>query len=112
MERLRVLMSKLEQIKTFIENIECIKNYKYSQDELNEIINSKREMKIRNEDKSINITLELSLITEEFNSAKQKYIETNEESYAKRMNELLSKIENLSKNGIRKRKGGLRKSRC
>ena len=105
-------MSKLEQIKTFIENIECIKNYKYSQDELNEIINSKREMKIRNEDKSINITLELSLITEEFNSAKQKYIETKEESYAKRMNKLLSKIENLSKNGIRKRKGGLRKSRC
>ncbi len=54
-------------------------------------------MKIGIEDKSIDITLELSLITEKFNSAKQKYIETKDESYAKRMNELLPKIENLSK---------------
>ena len=40
-ERLKVLMPKFEQIKAFIENIECIKNYKYSQEELNEIINRK-----------------------------------------------------------------------
>ena len=53
-------------------------------------------MKIRNKDKSINITLKLSQITEEFNSTKQKYIETKDESYAKRMNKLLQKIENLS----------------
>ena len=97
MERLKVLIPKLEQIKAFMENIESIKNYKYSQEELNEIINRKREIKIRNKDKSINITLELSLITEEFNSAKQKYIETKDESYAKRINELLPKIENLTK---------------
>ena len=54
-------------------------------------------MKIRNKDKSINITLKLSQITEEFNSTKQKYIETKDESYTKRMNELLQKIENLPK---------------
>ena len=54
-------------------------------------------MKIRNNDKSINITLKLSQITEEFNSTKEKYIETKDESYSKRMNELLPKIENLSK---------------
>ena len=36
-------------------------------------------------------------MTEEFNSTKQKYIETKDESYAKIMNELLQKIENLSK---------------
>jgi hypothetical protein len=54
-------------------------------------------MKIRNKDKSINIILKLSQITEEFNSTKQKYIETKDESYAKRLKELLHKIENLSK---------------
>ena len=79
-------MPKLEQIKAFIENIECIKNYKYSQEELNEIINRKREMKIRNKDKSINITLKFSQITEEFNSTKQKYIVTKDGLYAIRMN--------------------------
>ena len=54
-------------------------------------------MKIRIKDKSINIILKLSQITEEFNSTKEKYIETNNESYAKRLKELLHKIENLSK---------------
>ena len=44
--------------------------------DLNEIINRKSEMKIRNNDKSINIILKISQITEEFNSTKQKYIET------------------------------------
>ena len=53
-------------------------------------------MKIRNKDKSINITFKLSQITEEFTFPKQKYIETKDESYAKRMNKLLQKIENLS----------------
>ena len=95
-EALKVIMPILKQIKDFIENIQCIKNYKYSQEVLNEIINPKREMKIRNKDKSINIILKISQITEEFNSTKQKYIETKDESYAKRMNKLLQKIENLS----------------
>jgi hypothetical protein len=67
-------------------------------------------MKIRNNDKSFNITLKISQITEEFNSTKQKYIETKDESYTKRMNELLKKVENLLKFGKRKRKGGLKKA--
>jgi hypothetical protein len=54
-------------------------------------------MKIRNKDKSINITLKISQITEEFNSTKQKYIETKDESYAERMKELFQKIEKFSK---------------
>jgi hypothetical protein len=54
-------------------------------------------MKIRNKDKSINITLKISQITEEFNYTKQRYIETKDESYAKRMNELFQKIEKFSK---------------
>jgi hypothetical protein len=54
-------------------------------------------MKIRNKDKSINITLKISQITEEFNFTKQKYIETKDESYAERMNELFQKIEKFSK---------------
>jgi hypothetical protein len=54
-------------------------------------------MKIRNKDKSINITLEISQITEEFNSTIQKYIKTKDESYAERMNELFKKIEKFLK---------------
>ena len=54
-------------------------------------------MKIRNKDKSINITLKISQIREEFNFTKQKYIETKDESYAERMNELFQKIEKFSK---------------
>jgi hypothetical protein len=54
-------------------------------------------MKIRNKDKSINITLKISQITEEFNSTKQKYIEIKDESYAERIIELFQKIEKFSK---------------
>jgi hypothetical protein len=54
-------------------------------------------MKIRNKDKSINITFKISQIREEFNSTKQKYIETKDESYAERMKELFQKIEKFSK---------------
>ncbi len=72
-------MPILKQIKEFIENFQCIKYYKYSQEKLTEIINPKREMNIRNKDKSINIILKISQITEEFNSTKQKYKETKDE---------------------------------
>ncbi len=67
-------------------------------------------MKIRNKDKSINITLKIRKITEEFNSTKQKYIQTKDESYAERMNELFPKIEKFPKLAKERLFGGLRKS--
>jgi len=97
MEKIKVpRQKKIKHIGALMESIESIKNYKCSQKELNEIINRKREIKIRNKDKSINITHELSFYTQEMNYAYQKYIETKKISYAKRIRELRPLIQNLT----------------
>ena len=97
MEKCKVPLPSIDGLKKCLDNMDKIKNYIYSTEQFQEMINKKREMKIKNQDKKMNITYELAYLNEEYNSAKQKYEDTNDESYLKRMDDLKPKVENLMK---------------
>lgn len=62
-------------------DLDTVRNYQLSTEELTELINKKKEQKIKNQDKNINITYELSALQEEFNAAKQKFEETKKAEF-------------------------------
>lgn len=70
-----------EFIKKKTDELKNAENYKYSSQEIKEIITKKKEQKLKNFEKNINITYELSILTEEYNAAlmKMKENENNKE---------------------------------
>ena len=65
-----------EFIKKKTDELKNAENYKYSSQEIKEIITKKKEQKLKNFEKNINITYELSILTEEYNAALMKMKET------------------------------------
>ena len=63
------------------EELRNAENYTYSSKEIKDIITKKKEQKLKNFEKNINITYELSILTEEYNAAlmKLKENENNKE---------------------------------
>ena len=70
-----------EFIKKKTDELKNAENYKYSSQEIKEIITKKKEQKLKNFEKNINITYELSILTEGYNAAlmKMKENENNKE---------------------------------
>lgn len=97
MEKYNIELPTMEKIRICVQNIEDIKNYQLSNEEFRRMMEKKKDLKIKHLDKNMNITYELTLLTDEYNSAKQKYEELNDKSYLVRMEELAPKIENLKK---------------
>jgi RNA polymerase-associated protein RTF1 len=97
MDKFKHSLPTIETVKKLIENLEKVKNYVYSKEQFEEMINKKKDLKIQRHDKRMNITYELALVSEEYNSAKQKYDDTKSDKYLLRMNELKPKLDNLTK---------------
>jgi hypothetical protein len=100
----KLTLPKLEDLNAQKERLNKIKNYEFSKEEILERINKKKEMKIINQDKNINITYELSTLQEEYNAAKQSYDETKNLTFLNKMNELQPKIDNLLRMAERREK--------
>ena len=86
-----------EVIKAINENILKITNFKYSDEQLNEIIIKRKKEKIKNKDKNINITYELKILNERYNASIAKYEETKDEKYLKMAKSVQPEIESLEK---------------
>lgn len=97
MDKFKHSLPTIETVKKLIENLEKVKNYVYSKEQFEEMINKKKDLKIQRHDKRMNITYELALVSEEYNSAKQKYDDTKNDKYLLRINELKPKLDNLTK---------------
>jgi RNA polymerase-associated protein RTF1 len=97
MEKFKHSLPSMETVKRCMENLEKVKTYVYSKEQFEEMINKKKDLKIQRQDKRMNITYELALVSEEYNSAKQKYEESKNEQYLMRMNELKPKLDSLMK---------------
>jgi hypothetical protein len=69
-------------IKKKVEELHNAENYKYSSEEIKEIITKKKEQKLKNFEKNINITYELSILNEEYNAALMK-LKENEKNKEK-----------------------------
>lgn len=86
-----------EVIKNINDNILKITNFKYSDEQLSEIIIKRKKEKIKNKDKNINITYELKILNERYNASIAKYEETKDEQYLKMAKSVLPEIESLEK---------------
>lgn len=97
-----VELPSLNQLKEISKKLDTIRNYQITNQELTEIISRKKEQKIKNRDKNMNITYELGTLHEEYNATKQKYSETKSIEYLNKLNELKPKLEILNKMALDK----------
>ena len=81
MENHKLPLPTEENIKQISDNIKKVSDYCYSNAEINEMLNKKKETKIKNNDKNINITSELDALNEKYNSLIEKYNESHEDKY-------------------------------
>lgn len=97
MEKHNLAFPTSDDLKSLTERLIKIRDFKYSNEELSKMITKKKEEKIKNRDKNINITYEFDLLNEKYNSAKIKYEETKDEKYLEIAEKVLPEIQSLKK---------------
>jgi len=68
----------MERINEVFSAVRKISEKSFTKEELLKIINLKKESKLKNQDRNINITHELAGLEEQFNAAFQKLTESND----------------------------------
>ncbi len=97
MESHNIPLPTKEKIEQIYNNIQKISEYIYSNPEINAILNKKKETKIKNNDKNLNITSELDALTEKYNSLIEKFNESHDEKYLKDAEKTKNAINALEK---------------
>ena len=97
MENHKLPLPTEENIKQISDNIKKVSDYCYSNAEINEMLNKKKETKIKNNDKNINITSELDALNEKYNSLIEKYNESHEDKYLLESQKTKKAIHSLEK---------------
>jgi hypothetical protein len=82
----------MERINQVSNSIKKIDEKAFTNEELMKIINLKKEEKLKNKERNMNITHELAGLQEQYNAAYQKYTETNDEKTKKEFEEKLKDI--------------------
>ena len=97
MENHNIPLPTEEKINQIYKNIQEISKYIYSNPEINEMLNKKKETKIKNNDKNLNITSELDALTEKYNSLIEKFNESHDEKYLNEADKTKNAINALEK---------------
>ena len=74
-----MILPTSEFINKKLSDLKKAENYKYSSEEIKNIITKKKELKLKNFEKNINITYELSILNEEYSAALMKLKENEKD---------------------------------